>query len=684
MAEVHFTPMAAHSRRRTVRLIALCLVVAPAVLAVLARPAESQVLTGDPVWITQGEQQFAAYGVAVSGVGDVNGDGYDDVLVGASLFDGPTADEGRIFLYLGSSGGLSPDAVWFGEGNQREAWLGFGSTSPGDVNGDGYADILAGAHGFDDDAVDQGAAYIWYGSPSGLPDVPSWQAQIEQPGAFLGQAVTLAGDVNGDGYDDVVVGAFRFSDTHVHEGAAFLHLGSASGPSTVADWSIQGGQEGALLGFAVSGAGDVNGDGYDDVLVGAHLYDGGFADEGKALLYLGTATGLSAAPAWTVDGGQASAFFGHSVAGAGDVNRDGYDDVLIGAHGHDGDLIDEGRAYLFLGSSSGLSPDPVWVAEGDQQGAAFAFSVSAAGDVNRDGFGDLLVGVSLFDVVAIGQGRAVVYLGGPDGPEDLPAWSAVGAETGDFFGGSVASAGDVNGDGHDDVVVGAQAAALGQFGEGLAYAYLGVRPSAFALRISRSGNGTGTVTSDPPGIDCGADCDETYADGTQVALTAIADPGSVLGNWEGDDDCMDALLNMVLPRWCVAVFHLESERCIDGDGDGFGSPGNPLCPMGGQEDCDDLSATSHPGAPEVCDGLDNSCDGNVDVVDCTAFDADGDGLVDGVELAWLGRAFGSQSADPPAEWWHPVDYTSDGRVDGDDLGILGAIWSCQGVRDVCE
>src|SRR6185436_18950919 len=116
-------------------------------------------------------------------------------------------------------------------------------------------------------------------------------------------------------------------------------------------------------------AGDVNGDGYADVIVGASLYDNGQTDEGKAFVYLGSAAGLASTPAWSAESDQAFAHFGVSVGTAGDVNGDGYADVIVGADMYDNGQTNEGRAYVYLGSASGLSLTAAWTAESDQASA---------------------------------------------------------------------------------------------------------------------------------------------------------------------------------------------------------------------------------------------------------------------------------------------------------------------------
>jgi hypothetical protein len=126
------------------------------------------------------------------------------------------------------------------------------------------------------------------------------------------------------------------------------------------------------------------------------------------------------------------------------------------------------------------------------------------------------------------------------------------------------------------------------------------------------------------------------------------------------------------------------DPCNDADADGFGSPASDGCPAGVALDCDDANGAAFPGALELCDGADNDCDGGIDNLQCSGFDATGDQRVDGRELAWIGRAFGRCSDAPQAEWWRAVDFTGDDCVDGDDLAILGAVWACSGSEPVCR
>jgi hypothetical protein len=149
-----------------------------------------------------------------------------------------------------------------------------GDLAPGDVNGDGYDDVIVGAVGYDDGETDEGRVFVYYGSASGLPPAPDWTAESDQAGAGFA-SVSRAGDVNGDGYGDVIIGASAYDNGQTDEGRVYVYHGSASGLSTTPDEIAESNQDQAFFGFSVGTAGDVNGDGYDDVVVGAPYYTNG-------------------------------------------------------------------------------------------------------------------------------------------------------------------------------------------------------------------------------------------------------------------------------------------------------------------------------------------------------------------------------------------------------------------------
>ena len=185
----------------------------------------------------------------------------------------------------------------------------------------------------------------------------SWQAESNQATANLGYSVASAGDVNGDNYDDIIVGAYKYDNGQTDEGAVFVWYGSATGlgdngTTTNADWQAESNQASAQFGHSVASAGDVNGDNYDDIIVGASSYDKGQTNEGAVFVWYGSATGLgeSGTPAnadWQAESNQATAYLGHSVASAGDVNNDGYDEVIVGAYYYDNVESNEGAVFVF-------------------------------------------------------------------------------------------------------------------------------------------------------------------------------------------------------------------------------------------------------------------------------------------------------------------------------------------------
>lgn len=425
-------------------------------------------------WTAESNQVSANLGSSVATAGDVNGDGYSDVIVGAPGYDNGQSDEGRAYVYHGGPGGMGamPDAIV--GGNQNDADFGYSVSTAGDINGDGYADVIVGAPFFDNGQGEEGLAFLFQGSASGLSLVHQWSAESNQSGANFGKCVAAAGDVNGDGYSDVIVGAPFYDSDQPSVGRVDVYLGSPNGLSTAPSWTALSDQAYANFGISVATAGDVNGDGYADVIVGANYYDNGEDDEGRAFVYLGSASGLATSPAWTAESDHVDAHFGWAVAPAGDINGDGYSDVLVGAPEYTGSQPFQGRAYAYLGSAEGLATSAVWIAEGDQPEAHFGHSVATAGDVNGDGYSDVIVGAPLADVAHTNDGSAFVYHGSPAGLNpSLPDWTARGSQGGAQFGSSVSTAGDVNGDGYSDVIVGAPWYGLETPAEGRASVYYG-------------------------------------------------------------------------------------------------------------------------------------------------------------------------------------------------------------------
>jgi hypothetical protein len=457
--------------------LTICIILSP-IMAIgkeQKQSAEMGILRSDvwrnktPDWTAEGKQEEAYFGVVVSTAGDVNGDGYGDVIIGAPGYDNDQDDDGRVFVYYGSASGLSKTAAWTAKGNQDEAYFGWSVSTAGDVNGDGYSDVIIGAPGYHEYA---GRAFVYYGSASGLSTGAKWIGGAEQAKEYYGVSVSEAGDVNGDGYSDVIVGADMYDNGERNEGRAYVYHGSASGLSQSYDWTAEGNQDEAYFGTSVSEAGDVNGDGFSDVIIGADMYDDSVnADVGYVYVYHGSASGLSKTAAWTATGKQEFAYFGISVSEAGDVNGDGFSDVIIGAHYYG--EANEGRAFVYHGSASGLSKTAAWTAEGDQAYAHFGISVSEAGDVNGDGFSDVIVGVYGYNGDQPNEGKAFVYHGSASGLLKTSSWAAGVGQKYAYFGISVSEAGDVNGDGFSDVIIGAYQYDNSDKNEGSTFIYYG-------------------------------------------------------------------------------------------------------------------------------------------------------------------------------------------------------------------
>jgi hypothetical protein len=383
------------------------------------------------------------FGASVSGAGDTNNDGYDDLVAGAWGYYSNGSAAGCIKIYLGGPDiDNVPDAIQMGFTGLD--YLGHSVAGAGDVNGDGFDDVLAGAYGSDLGIANGGAAFLYFGGQklNLTPDITF--PGLKTPDQ-LGWSVSGAGDVNNDGFDDIIIGANRGQPVKDSVGAAYIFLG---GPSmdNIADVNLSGTAEYDEFGYCVSDAGDVNGDGYDDVIVGAPYNDAGANNAGRAYIYFG-GPAMDDVPDIVLTGVAADDNFGWSVSGAGDVNNDGYDDVIVGAPSNNAGGADAGRAYLFLGGPS-MDNVPDVLFTGEAAGDQFGSSVTNAGDMNRDGFDDIAITRN-----REGNESAYVFFGNAsmDGIVDFK-----------FVGGGespqrVSFAGDVNKDGYDDIIVGDQA-----------------------------------------------------------------------------------------------------------------------------------------------------------------------------------------------------------------------------------
>ncbi|MCC7140760.1 MAG: FG-GAP repeat protein [Candidatus Eisenbacteria bacterium] len=402
----------------------------------------------------EGDQSGALFGEHAITAGDVNGDGLSDVIVGARLYNNGEAVEGRVIVFFADATGLPTTPSWFRESDEIGAALGTGVACLGDATGDGFDDIAAGAPNYGSD--DDGVVFVYKGSATGPPNGANRTLLGPQAGCEFGAAVAGAGDVNNDGFRDLLIGAPGWTNGQAAEGAAFIVLGAAGGVETDTSWQVESNVAGARFGSVVSGAGDVNGDGFDDVLVGSARFSNGQSSEGKAFLYLGSASGLATTPAWQFESDQASANLGVALSAAGDVNCDGYADFLVGASRFDNGNTDEGRAYLFFGSPTPISTTPARTYEVNEDGASFGTALGTAGDVNGDGYADFAIGGTGIDAGGVSRGRVLLYLGGIGSAPTSPSFTFSGTQDQSGFGGAVAAAGDLNGDGFSELLIAAE------------------------------------------------------------------------------------------------------------------------------------------------------------------------------------------------------------------------------------
>jgi len=435
-------------------------------------------------------------GFSVSYAGDVNADGLSDIVIGApqrpAAFD---RDPGESYVVFGSEQGFgatlelanldgSNGFVIRGQDfgfMSRFGGSGWSVADAGDINGDGIDDLIIGAPL----AGGTGSSYVVFGSTTDFPAELSLGALDGTNGFRLvgidprddsGWSVAGAGDVNSDGIEDLIIGAPFAANL---AGESFVVFGSASG--FPASFGLAGldGSNGFRLdgtgrsGFSVAGAGDVNDDGIDDVIVGApreNMASGnsyvvfGSSTSFPASLSLATLDGSNGFRLEGVDAGDESGF---SVAGAGDVNGDLIDDLIIGASFANNF---GGESYVVFGSAFGFTESFDLARLDGNNGfrldgiSRSGFSVAGAGDVNADGVDDIIIGAPDEDLESgnsyivfgsLAESPSNLFIGNLDGANGFRADGILGGSRGYTSGRSVSSAGDINGDGIDDILIGA-------------------------------------------------------------------------------------------------------------------------------------------------------------------------------------------------------------------------------------
>jgi Ca2+-binding RTX toxin-like protein len=500
-----------------------------------AAVVETSALNGANGFQISGEATYSYAGGSVSNVGDINGDGIADFVVGGRGFSG------GVYVVFGRTGGFPADlnlsTLNGSNGFQITASGSMDQVSEaGDINGDGLADLIIGRP-FDNNP--DGAAYVLFGRSTGFSasfDLSTLTGSVgfkltgDSNGdysASTGQSVSSAGDVNGDGFDDLIVGAPGFNSSFgggpSSEGAAYVVFGKAGGfGAGLTLSSLNGtngfrmtGQFGYAAGASVSGAGDINNDGYDDVVISAQgnqayvVYGkaGGFA----ANLSLSALNGTNGTRIVSGESGGGNI---SSVSSAGDVNGDGIDDLLLGSNNSSVTGLNAGSSYVVFGRNGGLGASlnlanlngaDGFRIRGEAAGDSAGGSVAAAGDVNGDGYDDIIIGAGGGDANGANSGQAYVVLGhgGPfaanlllSGLSGTDGFQINGEAAGDGFG-VVGGGGDFNDDGIADIIIGARNADPGGLNSaGAAYVVFGIDVAITFIGTNADDNQSGTAGGD--------------------------------------------------------------------------------------------------------------------------------------------------------------------------------------------
>ncbi|HIG11883.1 MAG: hypothetical protein ABGY71_15775 [bacterium] len=379
-----------------------------------------------PLFDLRGSSPGGRYGSAIAGLGDLDGDGRGDLIVGAprALVGGER--RGRATVHSGADGKV----LFTYSGSGAHGIFGFSVAGGGDVDRDGTPDFIVGAPR---DGSPAGTVTVF----SGATGQRLYSLRGAAAGDEYGTSVAIIGDVNGDNHADLLIGAPNHDSGGSNAGRVYLISGR-----TRVSLAIIDGEAWDFLGTSVAAAGDLDGDGKNDVWIGAPFNDSGSFNAGSAYAH----SGVTGARLHTISGASAGDQLGFRVAAAGDIDGDGVTDLLACAPSADATGLDSGSLVLVSGASGDLSATHAgWSA------SIFASAVAGVGDLDGDGHPDLLLGAAAAHGSAADSG-AVHAFGGASGNE---LFALDGRQAGDWFGAALANVGDIDGDGQDDFAVGA-------------------------------------------------------------------------------------------------------------------------------------------------------------------------------------------------------------------------------------
>jgi hypothetical protein len=432
----------------------------------------------DAATILIGTEQYGQLGIGVADAGDVDGDGIADLIMGAPYTEDAigTSEVGRAYLVSGASsalagGGLSGgimdlsvSCAWF-DGQGIEAKAGWSVAGAGDLDLDGFDDVLVGSFGDGTVGSKAGAAYLLYGPLSGGYDPTTADAVLlgTLPGAYTGYSLTAVEDQDADGYSEVVVGAYGDSARGSRAGAVHLMYGPLTGTVDLvfSDAEYLGEAADHRAGASVADLGDVDGDGRSDLAVGAYGYDNGSTQPGASYILTGTHSGrqsLAVAQA-TLEGEDDGDWAGYRVAAAGDMDGDGLGDLLVGATNHGDPVAGTGTVYLQCSLPTGVVSLAAAEAKfvGDLDSGQLGLGMAGGNDFDGDGQLDLLLADSRSENIGVG-GEVYLVLGPVSGVVSLLDDSAaimVGEQADERAGIGLALLGDQDSDGLEEIVVGA-------------------------------------------------------------------------------------------------------------------------------------------------------------------------------------------------------------------------------------